>query len=131
MNGVRQVKNVSRSCRFTPARYVSEQTPSRLQTTNMLDLPDSFRWRFNQELPMPKSTAFTPSWDTSSFGHPADISPLERSALGEHLSLCGQARGPLQTLRTGAGLVRGFVMPRLVTTVFFIALMAGTAWLAS
>ncbi len=80
---------------------------------------------------MPKSTAFAPSWDTSSFGHPADISPLECSALGEHLSLCSRSRGPLQALRTGAAVVRGFVVPRLVTTAFFIALIAGTSWLAS
>jgi hypothetical protein len=80
---------------------------------------------------MPKSTAFAPSWDTSSFGHPADTSPMECSALAEHLSLCSRSRGPLQTLRNGAGLVRGFVAPRLVTTVFLVALLAGTTWLVS
>ena len=80
---------------------------------------------------MPKSSAFAPSWDTSSYGHPADTSPMEYSALADHLSDCSCSRGALQTLRNGAGLVRGFVMPRLVTTVFFIALIAGIAWLAS
>ena len=80
---------------------------------------------------MPKSTAFAPSWDTSSFGHPADLLPLERSALAEHLSLCSRSRSPLQTLRNGAGLVRGFVAPRLVTTLFFVTLIAGMTWLAS
>lgn len=80
---------------------------------------------------MPKSTHFAPSWDTSSFGHPADMSALESSALGEHLTLCSRARDPLQFLRNGAVVVRGFVAPRLVTTVFFIALIAGTTWLAA
>lgn len=80
---------------------------------------------------MPKSTAFAPSWDTSSFGHPADMSALESSALGEHLTLCSRSRSPLQALRNGAVVVRGFVVPRLVTTVFFIALMVGTTWLAA
>lgn len=80
---------------------------------------------------MSKSNAFAPSWDTSSFGHPADMSALESSALGEHLTLCSRSRGPLQSLLNGAGTVRGFVAPRLVTTVFFIALIAGTTWLAS
>lgn len=80
---------------------------------------------------MPKSTAFAPSWDTSSFGHPADLLPLERSALAEHLSLCSRSRGPFQNLRNGASLVRGFVAPRLVTTVFFVALMVGMTWLAA
>jgi hypothetical protein len=80
---------------------------------------------------MPKSTAFAPSWDTSSFGHPADLLPLERSALAEHLSLCSRSRSPMHALRNGASLVRGFVAPRLVTTVFFVALMAGMTWLAA
>lgn len=78
---------------------------------------------------MPKSTAFAPSWDTSSYGHPADTSPMEYSALADHLSVCSRSRGPMQSLRNGAGLLRGFVVPRLVTTVFFIALIAGAAWL--
>lgn len=78
---------------------------------------------------MPKSTAFAPSWDTSSYGHPADTSPMEYSALADHLSMCSRSRSPMQSLRNGAGLLRGFVVPRLVTTVFFIALIAGAAWL--
>ena len=80
---------------------------------------------------MPKSTTFAPSWDTSSFGHPADMSPLESLALGEHLTLCSRSRGPLHSLRSGSVVVRGFVAPRLVTTVFFVALIAGTTWLAA
>jgi hypothetical protein len=83
------------------------------------------------ELPMSESNAFAPSWDTSSFGHPADLSARERSALGEHLTLCGRARGPLHSLRNGASVLRAFVVPRLVTTVLCVALIAGTLWLAS
>ena len=44
--------------------------------------------------------------------------------LAEHLSLCSRSRSPMHALRNGASLVRGFVAPRLVTTVFFVALMA-------
>ena len=80
---------------------------------------------------MAKPSAFAPNWDTSSFGHPADTSPMECSALAEHMSTCSRSRGPLQTLRNGAAVVRSFVVPRLVTTVLFIALIAGTTWLAS
>lgn len=80
---------------------------------------------------MPKTNSFAPSWDTSSFGHPADTSLMECSALAEHLSACSHSLGPLQVLRMGADLVRGFIVPRLVTTVFFVALIAGTTWLAS
>ncbi|MFN7121290.1 MAG: hypothetical protein ACK4NM_04575 [Hydrogenophaga sp.] len=80
---------------------------------------------------MPKSTAFAPSWNTSSFGHPADTSPMECSALADHLSVCSRSRGPWPALRTGAAVVRGFVVPRLVTTVFFVAIIAGTTWFVS
>jgi hypothetical protein len=80
---------------------------------------------------MPKSTAFAPSWDTSSFGHPAETSPMECSALADHLSACSRSRGSWPALRTGADAVRGFVAPRLVTTVLFVALLAGATWLVS
>lgn len=71
-----------------------------------------------------------PTWDTSSFGHPADISPLERSALGDHLSQCGALRGPLQTLQTGAGELHGMVAGRVVTSVLVLVLLVGGSWLA-
>lgn len=80
---------------------------------------------------MPKSTPFAPSWDTSSYGHPADTSPMECSALADHLSVCIRSRGAWPTLRSGATVVRGFVMPRLVTSVFIVTLLAGTTWLVS
>lgn len=80
---------------------------------------------------MPKSTAFAPSWDTSSFGHPADTSPMECSALADHLSVCSRSRGPWPALRNGAAVVSSFVAPRLVTTVLVVAFLAGTAWLVS
>ena len=44
---------------------------------------------------MPKSASLYPNWDTSSYGEPAEVSALNRSALGAHLSLCGALRGPL------------------------------------
>jgi hypothetical protein len=110
---------------------VTEQTPVHQSFTKVFTSSDSFRWRVNQEKPMPKSTAFAPSWNTSSFGHPADTSPMECSALADHLSVCSRSRGPWPALRTGAAVVRGFVVPRLVTTVFFVAIIAGTTWFVS
>jgi hypothetical protein len=80
---------------------------------------------------MPKSTAFAPNWNTSSFGHPADTSPMECSALADHLSACSRSRGPWPAVRAGAALVRGFVLPRLVTTAFFVAVLVGATWLVS
>ena len=80
---------------------------------------------------MPKSTAFPPSWDTSSYGHPADTSPMEFSALADHLSQCSRSRGRFQTLRTGVSVVGGVITARLVTTALVIALIAGATWLVS
>ncbi|WP_291010619.1 hypothetical protein [Hydrogenophaga sp.] len=66
-----------------------------------------------------------PCWDTSSFGHPADVSPLERSALGEHLSQCGALRGRLHTLRTGADGLHGLLTGHVVTTAMVAMLLVG------
>lgn len=74
-------------------------------------------------------SAQEPIWDTSSFGHPADISPLERSVLGEHLDLCGALRGPLQNLQTGADALHGLVAGRVFTSVLVLVLLVGGSWL--
>jgi hypothetical protein len=78
---------------------------------------------------MSKISSLAPSWDTSSFGHPADISPLERSALGDHLNQCGALRGPLQALQTGADELHGMVAGRVVTSVLVLMLLVGGSWL--
>ncbi|QCB45429.1 hypothetical protein [Hydrogenophaga sp. PAMC20947] len=78
---------------------------------------------------MSKISSHTPSWDTSSFGHTAEISPLERSALGDHLSQCGALRGPLQTLQTGADDLHDMVAGRVVTSVLVILLLVGGSML--
>jgi hypothetical protein len=78
---------------------------------------------------MSKISSLTPSWDTSSFGHPADISPLERTALGDHLSQCGALRGPLQALQTGGDALQGLVAGRVVTSVLVLGLLFGGSWL--
>ena len=74
----------------------------------------------------------TPHWSTASFGDTADTSPVELSALGEHLNLCQDARGRLFALKCGAEAMHGFVAPRLVTTLAVLAaLMIGIATLVS
>ena len=78
---------------------------------------------------MSKITALSPNWDTSSFGHPADITPLERSALGDHLSQCGALRGPLQTLQTGADELQDILAGRVVTSALVILLLVGGSYL--
>lgn len=76
-----------------------------------------------KELPSP------PSWETSSFGHPADISSLERDALSDHLSLCAGLRGPLQMLQGAAATVQGLLAGRVITFLLVVLLLAGGVWL--
>lgn len=67
----------------------------------------------------------TPSWSTASFGASADTSPMELSALGEHLDLCRGAHGRLFALRCVAQTMHGFVAARFVTTLLVVALLIG------
>jgi len=78
---------------------------------------------------MTKKLLHSPSWDTSSFGHPAEISSHERAALSDHLSLCAALRSPLQALRNGAGTVRGLLAGRVITSVLMVGMLAGSVWL--
>lgn len=57
------------------------------------------------------------AWTTSSFGDAADTSPMELSALGEHLSQCQSLSGRLFDLRCRAASLHSFVAARFVTTV--------------
>ena len=65
------------------------------------------------------------AWSTASFGAAADTSPMELSALGEHLHLCRGLRGRLFGLRWRAEAMHGFVAPRFVTTLVAVALLIG------
>jgi hypothetical protein len=65
------------------------------------------------------------SWSTAAFGEAADTSPVELSALGEHLGACQGARGRLFALHCAAESLHGFVAPRLVTTLVVAALLIG------
>lgn len=78
---------------------------------------------------MSKIPSMSPSWDTSSFGHPADISLRERSALGDHLAHCGAQHGPLQTLRNGADELQGLLAGRVITSAVVLTLLFGGSWL--
>jgi len=71
-----------------------------------------------------------PCWSTASFGETADTSPMELSALGEHLGLCKDSHGRLFALHCMAQSMHGFVAPRLVTTLVVAALLIGIASLA-
>lgn len=72
---------------------------------------------------MPVPMIVGPRWSTSSFGGLAAASPLEASALGEHLGRCRAAHGRLFALRCVGEALHGFVAPRLVTTLVVAALL--------
>ncbi len=67
----------------------------------------------------------TPSWSTSSFGDAAHTSPMELSALGEHLDLCKGLRGRLFAMQCMAETLNGFVAARFVTTLVVAAVLIG------
>jgi hypothetical protein len=71
-----------------------------------------------------------PNWSTASFGDTVDTSPMELSALGEHLHLCRSLSGRLFVLRCGAEAVQSFVAARFVTTVVVLTLVIGVGSLA-
>jgi hypothetical protein len=66
-------------------------------------------------------------WSTASFGEPADTSPLELAALGEHLDLCRGSNGRLFALQCAAEAMNGFVTARFVTTLVVVALLTGVS----
>lgn len=67
----------------------------------------------------------SPSWSTASFGDSAQTSPVELSALGEHLDSCRGAHGRWFALQCAAQTMHGFVAARLVTTLLLLALLIG------
>ena len=64
-------------------------------------------------------------WSTAAFGHPADTSPMELSALGEHLDQCSGASAHRVALHCGAEAMHGVVVARFVTTLVVLALLMG------
>lgn len=74
--------------------------------------------------------ADAPLWSTSSYGQATDTTPMELSALGEHLALCNGDGARRVAVRCGAQRLRGFVMSRLVSALAVVAVLIGAAWLA-
>ena len=78
------------------------------------------------------SPAATPSsWSTASFGDAASTSPMELSALSDHLDLCHGARGRLFTVRCAADALHRFMASRLVTTVVLLGMLVVAGALAA
>jgi hypothetical protein len=78
---------------------------------------------------MTKKLSHSPSWETSSFGHPAEVSSHERAALSDHLSMCAALRGPLQVLHSGFTAVQGMLAGRVITAVLLVLTVVGGMWL--
>jgi hypothetical protein len=74
------------------------------------------------ELPMKTEAQTVPCWSTASFGDAVDTSPMELSALGEHLQHCNGTHGRLSRLRFAAESINGFVTARFMTTLALLAL---------
>jgi hypothetical protein len=74
---------------------------------------------------MNRKTAANPFWSTASFGETADTSPMELSALGEHLDLCKESHGRWFALQCAAESVNGFLAARVVTTLVVAAFLIG------
>jgi len=65
----------------------------------------------------------SPFWNTASSDHTPDTSPMELSALGEHLDLCKASRGRLFALQRATEALDRFVAGRFVTTLVVVALL--------
>lgn len=78
---------------------------------------------------MSQKISHTPSWETSSFGHPAEVSLHERAALSDHLSMCATMRGPLHVLHSGFAVAQGMLAGRVITSVLLVLTLAGGVWL--
>ena len=71
-----------------------------------------------------------PNWSTSTYSNSADTSPMELSALGEHMDHCKGTHGRLFTLHCVAETLNRFLSSRLVTTLVVAALLIGAVSLA-
>jgi hypothetical protein len=71
----------------------------------------------------------TPSWSTASYGDKAETSPMELSALGEHLHVCKNSHGRMVALHCAAQSMHGFLAARFMTTLVVFAVLIGAAFL--
>ena len=71
------------------------------------------------------------SWTTASYGDAAHTSPMELSALSDHLGACHDSRGRLFTLRCVADALHRFMASRLVTTVVLLGVLVLAGALAA
>jgi len=64
-------------------------------------------------------------WSTASFGDTVDTSPMELSALGEHLDLCKGSHGRWFAVQCVGEALNGFIAARFVTTLVVATFLIG------
>lgn len=69
------------------------------------------------------------TWSTSCLGTDAGDTPLQQHGLPDHLAMCSQGGARSRMAGLAADAVRGFVGPRLVTTLALSGAAVGAAWL--
>ncbi len=67
------------------------------------------------------------AWATASFADAADTTPLELSALGEHIDHCNGSRSRMFALQCAADSLLAFIAPRFVTTTVLVVFAFGVA----
>jgi hypothetical protein len=68
------------------------------------------------------------SWSTSTQGHPVGSSPVDLSALGEHMEACQGGHRHLTRLHCVAQSMHGFIASRLVSSLVLVAVLFGLAY---
>ena len=76
-------------------------------------------------IPTQPNAIANPYWSTASFGDSVETTPMELSALGEHLDRCQGARGRFFALGCVVETMNSLIAPRFVTTLVVATLMIG------
>jgi hypothetical protein len=74
---------------------------------------------------MKSRTISSSPWTTASFGGTADTSPMELSALGDHLDDCRKTHSRWFLLRSLGDGLHQFTASRMVTTLFVATVLMG------
>lgn len=78
--------------------------------------------------PFATPAAAAPSWSTASAGAATHTTPGELDALGDHLGLCRNLRGPMFLAHCFQQASHRFVAAHSVTTSVALALLAAGLW---
>lgn len=77
------------------------------------------------------STVSSSPWTTSSLGSTADTSPMELSALGDHLDDCRKTQSGWFFVRCFGDSLHQYMASRFVTTLFIATVLMGAVALMS